>query len=54
MTNTLIYVSISKILTATWGLDLIYDDDAKLFGKNSNSPALQVRSLVGIGLLVKF
>jgi len=53
MTNAL-NVSISKILTATWGLDLIYDDDAKLFGKNRNSPRLQVRSLVGIGLLVKF
>jgi hypothetical protein len=53
MTNTL-SVRISKILSATWGLDLIYDDDAKLFGKNRTSPALQVRSLVGIGLMVKF
>jgi len=53
MTNTL-NVKISKILSAVWGIDLIYDDDAKLFGKNRRSPALQVRSLVGIGLLVKF
>jgi len=53
MTNTL-NIRISKILSATWGLDLIYDDDTKLFGKNRRSPALQVRSLVGIGLLVKF
>jgi hypothetical protein len=53
MTNTL-NARISKILSATWGLDLIYDDDAKLFGKNRRSAALQVRSLVGIGLLVKF
>src|SRR5258706_7940346 len=53
MTNTL-NVKISKILSAVWGLDLIYDDDAKLFGKNRRSPALQVRSLVGIGLQVKF
>jgi hypothetical protein len=53
MTNTL-NVRISKIVSATWGLDLIYDDDAKLFGKNRRSPALQVKSLVGIGLLVKF
>ena len=53
MTNTL-NVKISKILSAAWGLDLIYDDDAKLFGKNRRSAALQVRSLVGIGLLVKF
>ncbi len=53
MTNTL-NVRISKILSATWGLDLIYDDDVKLFGPSRTSPALQVRSLVGIGLLVKF
>jgi hypothetical protein len=53
MTNTL-NLKVSKVLSAAWGLDLIYDDDAKLFGKNQRSSALQVRSLVGIGLLVKF
>lgn len=45
---------ISKILSATYSLDLIYDDDAKLFGPNGTSPALQVKSLIGIGLLFKF
>lgn len=53
MSNTL-NARISKVLSATWGLDLIYDDDARLFGDNNSSPALQVKSLVGIGLLVKF
>ncbi len=53
MNNTL-NVKVSKVVSATWGLDLIYDDDARLFGKNRRSAALQVRSLVGIGLLVKF
>jgi hypothetical protein len=53
MTNTL-SAKISNSLSATWGLDLIYDDDARLFGKNKRSAALQVRSLVGIGLLLKF
>ncbi len=53
MTNALT-AKISKVLSATWGLDLIYDDDVKLFGANKNAPALQVKSLVGIGLLVKF
>jgi hypothetical protein len=52
MTNQLA-VKISKVLSATWGLDLIYDDDVKLFGKNHDSPGLQLKSLVGIGLLVK-
>jgi hypothetical protein len=50
MSNTL-SAKISKILSVTWGLDLIYDDDAKLFGPNRTSPALQVKSLVGVGLL---
>jgi hypothetical protein len=53
MTNTL-NAKLSKILTATWGVDLIYDDDVRLFGKNQRSAALQIRSMVGIGLMVKF
>jgi hypothetical protein len=52
MTNVL-SVRISKVLSATWGLDLIYDDDTKLFGPTRSSPALQVKSLVGVGLLVR-
>ncbi|HET9824045.1 MAG TPA: DUF3078 domain-containing protein [Chitinophagaceae bacterium] len=53
MTN-LFAAKLSKWLTANWSFDLVYDDDAKLFGKNGTSPALQVKSLVGVGLLVKF
>lgn len=52
--SNILNVKLSKVLSATWGLDLIYDDDVKLFGPDKNSPALQVKSLVGIGLLVKF
>ena len=52
MTNAL-SAKISKIFSATWGLDLIYDDDVRLFGPNKNAAGLQVKSLVGIGLLVK-
>lgn len=52
--SNILNVKLSKILSATWGVDLIYDDDVKLFGPNKTSPALQVKSLVGIGLLVKF
>ncbi len=53
MTNAF-NAKISKVLSATWALDLIYDDDAKLFGPNKKSPAMQIRSQVGLGLLVKF
>jgi hypothetical protein len=43
-----------KAVAATWNVDLIYDDDVRLFGKENKSAALQVKSLVGIGLQVKF
>ena len=52
--SNILNVQLSKILSATWGVDLIYDDDVKLFGKNKNSAALQVKSIVGLGLMVKF
>lgn len=53
MTN-LFSVKLSKVLAATWNVDLIYDDDVRLFGSDGKSPAWQVKSLVGLGLLVKF
>lgn len=52
--SNILNVKLSKVLSATWGVDLIYDDDVRLFGPNKRSAALQVKSLVGIGLLVKF
>jgi hypothetical protein len=52
--SNILNVKLSKVLSATWGVDLIYDDDVKLFGPTKKSPALQVKSLVGIGLMVKF
>jgi hypothetical protein len=45
---------LSKLLTASLGLNLIYDDDIKLFGPDHNSPALQLKSLIAVGLSVKF
>jgi hypothetical protein len=52
--SNILNVKLSKVLAATWGVDLIYDDDVHLFGKNQRSAALQIKSLVGLGLLVKF
>ncbi len=54
MMNNTFTAKLSRILTATLGLDLIYDDDVKLFGKNNDSPALQLKSLIGVGIGVKF
>jgi len=47
-------VKLSKILALTWSVDMIYDDDVRLFGENANGAALQLKSLVGIGILAKF
>ena len=52
MTNIL-SVKISKLFNVTWAVDLIYDDDARLFGPNKTSPALQFKSLVGLGIQFK-
>ncbi len=52
--NNKFMAQLSKVLTASLELDLIYDDDIKLFGKNNDSPALQLKSLIGAGLSVKF
>lgn len=46
-------VELSKVLSATWSVSFIYDDDVKIFGANRNSPTLQFQSLFGLGLLVK-
>jgi hypothetical protein len=44
---------INKFLSATYNLDLIYDDDVRLFGPKNNSAALQVKSVLGVGFLLK-
>lgn len=53
MTN-LFAVKLSRYLSATWSLDLIYDDNVRVFGPNKNAPRLQMKSLVGVGFLVKY
>jgi len=52
MTNYFSF-KINKYFSATYNLDLIYDDDVKLFGKEGKSPALQLKSIIGIGFLMK-
>lgn len=50
MTN-LFSFKINKYFSATYSLDMIYDDNIRLFGPNHTSPGLQLKSLVGIGFL---
>lgn len=53
MSNTL-SAKLGKVLAVTWSVDIIYDDDVRLFGPTKTSPGTQIKSLVGIGLQVKF
>lgn len=51
MTN-LFSFKISRYFSATYSLDMIYDDDIRLFGANHTSPGLQMKSLIGIGFMM--
>lgn len=50
MTN-LFSFKINRYFSATYSLDMIYDDNIRLFGPNHTSPGLQTKSLIGIGFL---
>ncbi len=51
MTNLFAF-RINKYLAATYSLDMIYDDDVRLFGDAHTSPGLQLKSLIGIGFMM--
>ena len=48
MTN-LFSFKINKYFSATYSLDLIYDDKIRIFGPFKKSPGLQTKSIIGIG-----
>jgi hypothetical protein len=52
--SNILAVKLVKAISATWNVDLIYDDDVRIFGDDGTSPAVQFKSLVGVGLAVKF
>jgi hypothetical protein len=51
MTNFFTF-KINKYLSASYNLNLIYDDNVRQFGPLGTSPGLQVQSQIGIGLAV--
>jgi hypothetical protein len=53
MTNILL-VKLWKSISISWSVDIIYDDDVRLFGENGTSAATQFKSLVGVGLALRF
>jgi hypothetical protein len=52
MTN-LFAAKFTKLFSVTWNVDLIYDDDVRIFGTQHNAPRLQLKSLIGLGVLMK-
>ncbi len=44
-------IQVTKYFSITYSLDLIYDDNVRLFGAYGKSPGLQLKSLIGIGFL---
>jgi hypothetical protein len=48
MTNLFTF-KINKNFSATYSLDLIYDDKIRIFGPFKKSPGLQTKSIIGIG-----
>jgi hypothetical protein len=47
-------MNVYKGISFNLGADFIYDDDVKIFGKEKNSPRLQVRQFIGIGYQKQF
>jgi hypothetical protein len=48
MTNFFSF-KINKNFTASYSLDLMYDDKIRIFGPLKKSPGLQLKSIIGIG-----
>jgi hypothetical protein len=48
MTNFFTF-KINKYFSASYSLDLIYDDKINIFGPLKKSPGLQLKSIIGIG-----
>lgn len=53
LTNTL-YFKVNKHFGLVYNFDLQYDNDTKIFGYNKNATRTQLKSILGVGLRVKF
>ena len=52
--TNVVNVKLSKVLNLTWSVDMIYDDDVRLFGETEKGARLQMKSIVGVGLQLRF
>lgn len=53
MTNNFM-MTVNKWLKVNYSLDLVYDDNIRMFGPNKAGPATQIKSILGVGLAVGF
>jgi hypothetical protein len=52
--TNVIAMKINNWLAITYNLDLIYDDDVRLFGPTGDAPRTQLKSLLSVGFTSKF
>ncbi|MGJ7032739.1 DUF3078 domain-containing protein [Niabella hirudinis] len=52
--TNLLSMKLGKLFAINYAVDLIYDDDVRLFGPDKESARPQIRSMLGIGLSYRF
>jgi len=51
--TNILTLKVNKFLNVTYNFDMIYDDDVKVFGPNSNAPRTQTKSLLSVNFTTK-
>ena len=52
--TNMVYLKVNKCLGLVYNFDLQYDNDTKIFGLEKTSAGTQLKSIMGLGLSVKF
>jgi len=52
--TNIIALKVNNWLTVTYSLDVIYDDDIRIFGPNQDAARTQFKSLLGVGFATRF
>lgn len=53
MTNNFM-MSVNKWLKVNYSLDIVYDDNVRIFGKDKRDAATQLKSILGVGIAASF
>jgi hypothetical protein len=52
--TNILTLKVNKFLNVTYNFDLIYDDDVRIFGPNTDAPRTQIKSLLSVNLTTRF